>query len=179
MSARPLRLLALLLALPLLILGCDTTEEDPMFQDDTVLLDEAIDDLLFVFDAGDFANGTATAEGPSVFLDGGLLGSFTRSDIESISGVPGSGELLIDLPIDASIDEITSAELRFGGLLVGTAQVTMTDDDEVLRIATTDLTSLANQSGFNTSLQITLADPSAPKDYELEARVTLRFEVRP
>lgn len=151
-----------------------------MFQDNTVLLDEAIDDLTFTFDAGDFdSNGTATVEGPSVFLDGGLLGSFSRDDIESISGLSGSGELLINEPIGANIDEIASAELRFGGLLVGTAQVTMMDDDEVLRIATTDLTPLADQSGFNTSLRVTLADPSAPKDYELEARVTLRFEVQP
>ncbi|MEL6611502.1 MAG: hypothetical protein AAFQ53_05375 [Bacteroidota bacterium] len=174
-----LRIVLLLVAMPLFLLGCDTAE-DMMFQDDTVFVDAAIDDLIFAYDAADFdGNGTATVAGPSVFLDGGLLGNFTRDDVESISGLPDSGELLIDRPLNASIDEIASAELFFGDLLVGSAQVTMMDDDEVLRIATTDLTSLRNQSGFNTTLRITLADPSAAQDYELEARVTLRFEVQP
>ncbi|MEM8560071.1 MAG: hypothetical protein AAGG50_19815 [Bacteroidota bacterium] len=180
MSARPLRLLALLLALPLLLLGCDTAEDDPMFQDNTIL-EDALVVINYLFDESDFdANGTATVQGnQSVLINGLLPSSFSRTDIVSISGLPGSGELLIRQPPLANIDEVASAELRFENLLVATAQVTMTDDDEELRIADTDLTSLGSQSGFNSTLTITLADPSAAQDYELEARVTLRFELEP
>ncbi|MEM6782319.1 MAG: hypothetical protein AAF624_01105 [Bacteroidota bacterium] len=175
-----LRIVLLLVALPLFVLGCDTAE-DMMFQDDTVFVDEAIE-IQFDFDAGDFnANGEATAQGnSSPSIDLLLAGSgFDRGDIVSISGLPGSGELLIIDPPLAVIDEINRVELRLGGLLAGTAQVTMMDDDEDLTVATTDLTPLSNAPGFDTSLNVVLSDPGAPQDYTLEARITLRFEVQP
>ncbi|MEM8601864.1 MAG: hypothetical protein AAGF99_18255 [Bacteroidota bacterium] len=175
-----LRIVLLLVALPLFVLGCDTAE-DMMFQDDTVFVNADIE-VFFRFDADDFdASGVATVTGDRSFLIDGLLdgSGFDRMDVVSISGLAGSGELLIDSPPLAVIDEINQAELSLGGIVAATAQVTMMDDDEDLTVTTNSLNALRNNPGFDTALRVVLSDPAAAQDYTLEARLTLRFEVQP
>ncbi|MEM9998872.1 MAG: hypothetical protein AAF809_14305 [Bacteroidota bacterium] len=178
MPVRLLHLLTLLLALPLLLFGCDTAEDEPAPQEDPMFVD-ALVQLDYLFDDTDFGpNGTATVPGnQSVFIDGLLSPNFSRRDIATVRGVEGSGVLSVDAPAGADIDQVVaSAELRYGGLVVG--QVTP-NDSGALQVAATDLTSLLDEPSFESTLRITLDDPSQLQDYALRARVTLRFELEP
>lgn len=155
------RLLPLALFIPLVLSGCDTSESS----EDTFFLDARRVDFEFDFEGDALTPGEFTelqSEAMESLVDYILDSNFSLEQVVSVRLQPGSGDISVRRPIDASIGFIDRARLR---LLQGTRAplvvaldtdfpMSTEDRSASLEIETADLAAFAVTGPFGALLDL-------------------------